>query len=94
MRQITKRIEPWVVAKKVFLLRCENMGRNAAGKMRKLRDDVGTQVDGKLVEDAVATMSFVNLSVGREIEGDDPSSHYRKGVSSGWCNYLVPEQRL
>jgi hypothetical protein len=77
----------------VFLIRYENLCQDTAGEMHRLFDYLGIQLDGKRVARALETMSFKNLSGGREIGDEDVSSYYRKGVPGDWCNYLAPDKQ-
>lgn len=86
-------IRSWKFDDSNFLnIRMESLVEKPVKTFSELLDVFGYQLSQNILESIVSEYSFKNLSKGREMGEEDPSSHYRKGVSGDWQNHLDLDQ--
>lgn len=83
----------WLGAGELLTVQFEEMIERPLEVFRRICGHCGIEIDGGLMERAVARQDFSKLA-GRARGADGPPSHYRRGMAGDWKNHFTEKVRM
>ena len=85
-----KQIQGWKISERENILdiKYEDLILDEKKVFKKILNHMSISITDKKLDDIISKCTFKTLSGGREPGQEDTNSHYRKGISGDWKNYI------